>query len=188
MRFMKHILLPIVLLVAAGGCATLQPLTVPQYGSGTLIITPLVQSEFDRYLKSTRPGYFAVSVDGREAGSNNCDLSLKDCVDDAGERAVAICEKQATSQCKVFARERHIVWQGKVILENWDSQPTDYNKTLGETGFPANKSARVVCAYALEPSGEIPQWTDRVGLVKYVKEAKRRDYTLEKCIEIVRRK
>lgn len=48
---------------------------------------------------------------------------------------MARCENHASVRCKIFAQDQFIVWDGKVILENWDSQDTDENKTIRARSF-----------------------------------------------------
>ena len=137
-------------------------------------------------MNGPNPGYFAISVDGKEKGFSYCYKEPSNCIN-AEKLAVANCENRASTTCKILARGRTIVWDGEVILENWDSQPTDNHKTVRDPNIPANKSVKIVCAYAIEFSNEKPRWTENSDLIQYVKEARRRDFTLERCTEFVKR-
>ena len=103
------------------GCQT----TSDQYGSGPLTLRASVKSGFQQYLKHLKPAHFAVSTDGRYYSYFYCETGCAAGSTSAID-AIKRCENRSNGvPCKLFARQRTIVWQG--FDADKDLAMTDYN-------------------------------------------------------------
>ena len=106
---MKQFTLMVILALTLCACSLESP-----RGSGPIIISEAVEQGFKKYKELQSPTYFAVSQNGQRYGYSYCD-DYK-CRKGGQHIALQYCKQPSTSSvpCKIFAREREIVWDGPV--------------------------------------------------------------------------
>ena len=156
----QKILIMMIAGLVLAGCKTTSDL----YGTGPINLSPSVQGGFEKYQRAPAPGFFAVSPNGRSYGYSYC--SSGSCQPTLAQIAIDSCNKKSKEPCKIYAREKFVVWGGQI-----------------KSGM-AVKSADVVCAYAVDYSTGKPEWSKVKGSSNYIREAKRRGFTIEKCDQL----
>ncbi|NJO36633.1 MAG: hypothetical protein HC871_02190 [Rhizobiales bacterium] len=95
----------------AGGC--LPP--DPNIGTGPVALSPNVQANYQDYLETRSPGYFAITQDGSGSFYNYC--SAGRCYKTSSNSVIHECEKiNPGKSCKVYASKGQVVWQTEGAL------------------------------------------------------------------------
>ncbi len=159
---MARVFLAVSLFVFLGGCVT------DHVGSGPITISPRVKSGFEKFKSWPEAEYFAVSTDGMVYGASICGDGSGTCQHSAGMVALEGCESRTTIPCKIFARDRHILWRGPVTY--------GYGTPFAEP----------------EPTYKLRDQPDRAiciglpyGNPDYLAEASRRGLKTEECEKLV---
>jgi len=113
----RAVLLPVVLvaLLALAGCRT-APRDV---GPIAVSLGPGAVAGWEHYDGLEKPDYFALSEDGRAYGYTFCGVAgcLNDPASNRRKRAIKHCEsKRDGVRCRLFAKQRQIVWNGSVDM------------------------------------------------------------------------
>jgi hypothetical protein len=78
------------------------------YGTGQVILSRIAQQQFQFYTKKVNPGYFALSMDGRDVGWNYC--PVMSCTNITPSMALDLCRRTAETECKIYAAAGRVVW------------------------------------------------------------------------------
>jgi len=177
MKRSLKVVIGFVLASALAGCQT----TFYEAGTTPITLSPTVVAGFEKYKQTDYPLFFAVSTNGQGYGYYTCDSIY--CDPDFSGQAISICERQSQSgglDCKIFAFERSIVWKGSItysphIFRNRTFSAIRYNRS-----FRTNKT---ICSIAITPPHEPLGWNPQRAA--WVEEAKSRNYTPEKCANLI---
>ena len=107
------ILIPLFVLVLLNSCsngtAGQNEITV---GKWPITLSPIIQRDFDKYMKSERPTVFFVAIDGGSYSYSYC-ADIDGCLtSSATYRAMKNCQKYSNGvPCKIYAKGRKIVWE-----------------------------------------------------------------------------
>ena len=115
----------------------------PQYGTGPLTLSPLIQASFDKYLTEFTPAFFFVSLDGLHSYYVYCRET--NCTDSISIYGIRNCESHSGGvPCKIYAVGRKIVWQFDATTENTDapSAQTDASKSGNKAQSAPNQAAK----------------------------------------------
>ena len=164
----RKILITMLVGLVLVGCKTASD----SFGQGPINISSNIVASFEKYKSGPGPSYFAISEDGRRAGWSYCTAGPDGCMGGGLPFSIAInaCQRNSDIPCKIYARGTKVVWNGPI--------------SGAGTAKDGGKSNDVVCGYAVDYSTDAPKWTENPELQKYVKTAKSRGFSIEKCDEL----
>jgi hypothetical protein len=156
---------------------------VTNTGSGPITLSSNVLRGYEEFknLKGFKtPSFFAVSEDGQSYGYSFCPMGQ--CNDNGDMVALSGCVNRSKKKCKIFADDTWILWKdasGRRITLQEASKGLSSEVTVPPHSGMTDKA---ICSMALS-SKEI-DWDNKADYQLYVNEAKRREFSIQKCAEI----
>jgi hypothetical protein len=171
-KLVKPFLAGVLVLFALSACKT-----ASDVGSGPLNMSRSVKASFDKYIKSGRGMYFAVSENGRSSHFFYCPTGPS-CIDSTTRaQVIAYCESHSSGvPCKIYARQNHVLWNFGA-----SGKPTS---TSGKRPFEYLSNVEV-CDQAVDVIRDVVTWKAHQSTSRT--EADYRDLTLEKCGKILKK-
>ena len=125
-----------VLLLAACGVPSKDDGSVNFTGAGSIRLTSSALKSYEYYFRHRQGLDFVITEDGTRGFYSYCtSASSFQCADPDAIELLKHCEERTSSPCKVFARDKKIVWQNP---GNWrtEIQPSVLHYYHDWRGFP----------------------------------------------------
>ena len=194
---MKNALKGLVLafILVAGASFNSQASASEAVGSAPIYMGDELKKRWDKYDNSFQRAYFLIRLEnGRvtNAGHWHCGNSIGgECISETDKNFMWRVRKDNGQDWFLFAKYGKIVWKGPVCyngqnLNNVGDCQSSYNASPTGTGSETNetissKSDEAVCRNATTNDGS---WENNYRYDDYVREAKRRNLSLNRCLEL----